>query len=241
MKVGSMTYRALVVLVGRSPISADMFGAYVWRGVKRGKICSSGGGGDYAAQMFLGRLRKRGWAQLAPSDGSSRWEPTINGRQALAKALTKSGAPGEGRGEVKCKHENVRGYMWRQVDGVKYWPVPPWVARMSADALTCSDCGAWLSLGPATDDERTAVEVRAAEIAHHRAAMAHRLSSSFKTNHGEVAGWRGDETIDSLTVLDEYGNLRVDRDVPLNLDSPNWRAGYLARCIVEHDTDGGGE
>lgn len=95
MKVGSITYRALVVLVGRGPISADLFGAYVWRGKKRGKVVSSNGGGDYGAQMFLGRLRKRGFAQHHPSEGSSRWEATTAGRQALAKALTKSGAPGE--------------------------------------------------------------------------------------------------------------------------------------------------
>lgn len=97
MKVGSITYRALVILVGRSPISADMFGAYLWRGKKRGRVTSSNGGGDYAAQMFLGRLRKRGLARLHPDsyEGSSRWEATTKGRQTLAKALTKSGAPGE--------------------------------------------------------------------------------------------------------------------------------------------------
>lgn len=97
MKVGSMTYRALVVLVGRGPISADMFGAYVWRGKKRGKTSSSGGGGDYGAQMFLGRLKKLGFARLAREsfEGASRWEATEAGRNELAKALTKTGAPGE--------------------------------------------------------------------------------------------------------------------------------------------------
>lgn len=90
-----MTYRALVVLVGRGPLSADMFGAYVWRGKKRGKVSSSGGGGDYGAQMFLGRLKKQGFARTVEAVGSSRWEATENGRNALAKALTRTGAPGE--------------------------------------------------------------------------------------------------------------------------------------------------
>jgi len=29
----------------------------------------------------------------------------------------------------------------------------------------------------------------------------------------------------------------VDHDVPLNLDSPNWRVGYLARALHEHEED----
>lgn len=95
--VGSMIYNALVILVGRGPMSADDFGGDLWAGKKRGRTTSSGGGGDYAAQMFLGRLRKLGYAQTLHTEGSSRWEATPAGRNALAAALTNSGAPGEVR------------------------------------------------------------------------------------------------------------------------------------------------
>jgi hypothetical protein len=97
IKVGSMIYNALVILTGRGPMSADDFGGDLWSGKKRGRTTSSGGGGDYGAQMFLGRLRKLGFARTTHDPGSSRWEATPAGRIALAIALTASGAPGEVR------------------------------------------------------------------------------------------------------------------------------------------------
>jgi hypothetical protein len=106
----------------------------------------------------------------------------------------------------------------------------------NCEQFRCLDCGAWLSLGPANDaDPNVAVEVRAAELAARKFDMEYRLSSRFRTNYGEVAGWRGEESIESLQVVDENGERRTDHNVPLNLDSPNWRAGYLARCIATRD------
>lgn len=92
-----MTYNALVILTGRGPMSADEFGTDLWAGRKRGKTSSNGGGGDYGAQMFLGRLKKLGFARTTHDPGSSRWEVTPAGRNALAAALAASGAPGEVR------------------------------------------------------------------------------------------------------------------------------------------------
>lgn len=108
----------------------------------------------------------------------------------------------------------------------------------TCEQFRCLDCGAWLPLGPADDDDpNVAIEIRAAEIAAHKFDMQHRLSSRFKTTHGELAGWRGEEVIAQLEVIGSDGLRRVDHDIPLNLDSPNWRAGYLARCIAEHDVE----
>jgi hypothetical protein len=67
-------------LAANGPASADMVGAVVWKGKKRGRVTSSGGGGDYAAQMLLGRMKKAGLVRLAHSEGSSRWELTELGR-----------------------------------------------------------------------------------------------------------------------------------------------------------------
>ena len=86
MRADSMTFKALVILTREGQISADDFGASLWKDKKRGRVTSSGGGGDYGAQMFLGRLKKRGYARSAHTLGSSLWEATAAGSNALAKA-----------------------------------------------------------------------------------------------------------------------------------------------------------
>lgn len=73
-------------LVEFGPTSADMVGAHVWRGMQRGRVTSSGGGGDYAAQMMLGRMKRAGLVRHAQSEGSTRWEVTELGR-AMASAV----------------------------------------------------------------------------------------------------------------------------------------------------------
>jgi hypothetical protein len=63
-------------------MDCSTFGAQMWpirRGTRGG--VSSNGGGDYPAQMLLGRLRKLGWAQVARGEGSSRWELTTAGKK----------------------------------------------------------------------------------------------------------------------------------------------------------------
>jgi hypothetical protein len=77
--------RALRCLIDDGPTSADMVGAAVWSDARRGRVTSSGGGGDYAAQMLLGRMRKAGLVRHAPSEGSTRWEVTALGREEVAR------------------------------------------------------------------------------------------------------------------------------------------------------------
>jgi hypothetical protein len=130
----------------------------------------------------------------------------------------------------KCKHENVTGRAWSKA-------YPRWYAEFKstkelpaiADALVCNSCGAWLPLGPSDEtDERVAVEIRAAHI-----AATHRgLSSSIDLTAGEHFGWMGDETADIMVYRD--GEPQLDEGVPLNLESPNWLAGHLARVIATH-------
>lgn len=51
---------------------------------RAGRRMSASGGGDYAAQMYLGRLRKLGLARTLITEGSSRWALTDKGRTKLA-------------------------------------------------------------------------------------------------------------------------------------------------------------
>lgn len=52
---------------------------------RRGRIASASGGGDYAAQMLLGRMRKAGLIEQAPSEGSTKWKLTSAGRTRLRR------------------------------------------------------------------------------------------------------------------------------------------------------------
>lgn len=46
---------------------------------RRGRVSSANGGGDYAAQMLLGRMRKAGLVEPAPSNGATLWRLTTAG------------------------------------------------------------------------------------------------------------------------------------------------------------------
>jgi hypothetical protein len=52
---------------------------------RRGRISSGKGGGDYAAQMLLGRMRKAEIVRVGNYDGSSKWELTQGGLQLARK------------------------------------------------------------------------------------------------------------------------------------------------------------
>jgi hypothetical protein len=75
------TERALMYLYNNREAAAGCVGAAVWpdRDVRGGRGVSSNGGGDYAAQMLLGRLKKAGLVERAPSEGSTRWCLTRKG------------------------------------------------------------------------------------------------------------------------------------------------------------------
>lgn len=68
-------------------IGCSLFGEAVMP-ERAGRRSSVNGGGDYAAQMYLGRLRKLGLARVLPGDGSSRWALTSEGRIKLAEVTS---------------------------------------------------------------------------------------------------------------------------------------------------------
>lgn len=75
------TERALVALLG-GPLGCSAVGAIVWEGAgvpRRGRVSAVNGGGDYAAQMLLGRMRKAGLVRTTHDLGSSQWELTVEG------------------------------------------------------------------------------------------------------------------------------------------------------------------
>ena len=77
------TQRALLCLYdgGYGGVSSGEVGGAVWpeREIRFGRGVSSNGGGDYAAQMLLGRLKKAGLVEYAPSEGSTRWRLSTKG------------------------------------------------------------------------------------------------------------------------------------------------------------------
>lgn len=80
-------FQALTYL-RRSESSAGMVGAHLWP-ERRSRGTAVQGGGDYAAQMLLGRLRKKGWTRVAAGEGSSVWEITSIGIRDLSVERTR--------------------------------------------------------------------------------------------------------------------------------------------------------
>ena len=123
-----------------------------------------------------------------------------------------------------CKHD-VRHLRWRALTedqhrtGCFWVPVGtllwfPALRGEEPDALWCAACRSFLPLSPAAPHtEQTRIELRAAEIAA----------------PGHLELW----------LPEDIGLLGLD---PSNIDDDaasesHWTAGYLARCIVEHDKE----
>ena len=86
------TQRALLCLYnsGYDGASSGEVGGAVWpdREIRGGRGVSSNGGGDYAAQMLLGRLKKAGLVEYASSEGSTRWCLSTKGRAKVRELST---------------------------------------------------------------------------------------------------------------------------------------------------------
>lgn len=77
------TLRVLRYLLDHGPSGCSDVGSVIEdRRGSRGGV-STNGGGDYAAQMLLGRMKKAGLVEHAPSDGSSLWRITSAGHAKL--------------------------------------------------------------------------------------------------------------------------------------------------------------
>ena len=70
---------ACAALEGRV-MTAGEVGAKLWPTRTKSGV-SINGGGDYAAQMLLGRMRRAGLVRTTRDPGSSRWELTLKGRE----------------------------------------------------------------------------------------------------------------------------------------------------------------
>lgn len=81
----SVANRALELLQQHGEMTAGELGPELWPD-RTGRICSANGGGDYAAQMLLGRLRKAGFVESSSGHGATRWKITSAGRSNLAEA-----------------------------------------------------------------------------------------------------------------------------------------------------------
>jgi len=75
------TGRALTSLL-TGPQSAGNVGQAVWPDRERVRVANHGGG-DYAAQMLLGRLKRASLVRHAASEGSTLWEITRAGRDRI--------------------------------------------------------------------------------------------------------------------------------------------------------------
>lgn len=75
------TEQALFFLAPRARVAGEV-GAHLWPD-RETSIRSCNGGGDYAAQMFLGRLRSRGLVRDSGGEGTTLWELTPAGRAAF--------------------------------------------------------------------------------------------------------------------------------------------------------------
>ena len=89
--------RALVYLYkDTGGVSCFDVGNAVWpdREIRGGHGVSVNGGGDYAAQMLLGRLKKAGLVEYAPSEGSTRWRLSTLGLREV-RGMLESNTRGE--------------------------------------------------------------------------------------------------------------------------------------------------
>lgn len=108
-RVFSGTERRAIHALAASPTSAGLVGQAVWPDRKRPGIANHGGG-DYAAQMLLGRLRRRGLVRVLRGAGSSVWELTAAGERA-ARCCPGCGCATAGAamwcGECLCEDDSL--------------------------------------------------------------------------------------------------------------------------------------
>lgn len=114
---------------------------------------------------------------------------------------------------MKCEHRSVAfDHLARDVgDGI------------DMEYRCCVRCGAWLSLGESNDEpEAVRVEMRAAKLSN----VEH---NEHEFTDSEWLGWEQDER---YVMCGEIRNVHEDMSEE---QYARWHAGYLARCIAEHE------
>ena len=92
----NVTERVLLALLKRSKaerdagLTAGEIGGILWQ-ARKGRISSVNGGGDYAAQMLLGRMRKSGLVRVHPRSITSVWILTPEGKERALRAARDHG------------------------------------------------------------------------------------------------------------------------------------------------------
>lgn len=113
---------------------------------------------------------------------------------------------------MTCKHENADHLMPGQFTMLEDGRL----ITALVEQFRCIDCGAWLSLGESDEhaSEHVEIEIRAAHLAHGE-------NNEHEFSGLEWCGFGGDEQAYVDGVLMYVSHHR------------EWRAGYLAHCIVE--------
>jgi len=81
MRMTDKTKRALLVLFEGMYLTAENFGARMWP--DNSGRCAAHGGGFYAAQMYLGRLRAKGLVRPLWTMGATTWCLTEDGAREI--------------------------------------------------------------------------------------------------------------------------------------------------------------
>ena len=79
----STTQKVILFLHKHGPSDCSSIGTVISN--RRGRVTAATGGGDYAAQMLLGRMKKAGLVRHATSERSTLWELTATGRLEAEK------------------------------------------------------------------------------------------------------------------------------------------------------------
>ena len=116
---------------------------------------------------------------------------------------------------MKCRHLYESRMQYRDVGIHTLWFRP------------CERCGAWLSLGPSSDDsEPVRIEMRAAELA-----------AEWDPNDGR---WDGFVSLGMCSPMAEHVDI-LERDIASGrdrrVDLANYIVGHLACCIASHSTE----
>lgn len=138
--ISSTVDQALMIMLRESPnigaMAASLLGAMLWGKDRKGRVIAQQGGGDYAAQMLLGRMKKAGLVRTLSGAGSSRWELTADGVQRAVRTGQDSLLA---RAKVDHDAGKPRTATRAQLDGVTR--AAKAIAKLAEDRCPLGGCG----------------------------------------------------------------------------------------------------